>query len=52
MATATQHWASLNNFFYQTIDFYCKYMFICRQVKYSRLKIEDNFGSGENLLGK
>jgi len=22
------------------------------QVKYSRLKINDNFGSGENLLGK
>jgi len=34
------------NISYQTIDFYCKYMFTCRQVKYNRLKIS------ENLLGK
>jgi len=25
-------------------------MFICRQVKYSRLKINDNFGSGEKFV--
>jgi len=54
--SAKQHWASLNKHFLLStslfIDFYCKYMFIRRQVKYSRLKINDNFGSGENLLGR
>ena len=50
--SAKQHWASLNKISYQTIDFYCKYMFICRQVKCSRFKINDNFGPDENLLGK
>jgi len=51
--SAKQHWASLNRQFLSNtslfVNLYCKYMFICRQVKFSRLKIDDNFGSGENL---
>jgi len=49
-----QHWVN-KHFLLNTplfVDFYCKYLFICRQVKYSRLKINRNFGSGEKLLGK
>ena len=49
-----QHWVN-KHFLLNTplfVDFYCKYLFICRQVKYSRLKINRNFGSGEKLLDK
>ena len=54
--SAKQHWASLNKHFLSNttllVEFYYKYMFTCRQVKYSRLKIKENFGSGEKLLVK
>jgi len=54
--SAKQQWATLNKHFLSNtsllVDFYCTYMFMCRQVKYNRLKLNDNLGSSENLLGK
>ena len=50
--SAKQDWASLNKHFLWNTSLFVKYMFIWWQVKYCRLKINDNFGSGENLLGK
>ena len=44
--SAKQQWASLNKHFLSItslfVNFYCKYMFICRQVKYSRFKNKIN----------
>jgi len=40
--SAKQQWPSRNKHFLSNtslfVDFYCKYMFICRQVKYSGFK--------------
>jgi len=54
--SAKQQWASLNKHFLSNtsifVNFYCKYMFICGRWTIPDFNINDNFGSGENLLGK